>query len=180
MARNCQTIDYREDYYKGFSSLYFNSILKTIINLGELQDEKNIILDYGCGVGHLKKRLNKPNVIGYDIVPELSEIDDYKKIIPHKIVLSGVLEHLYLNEIEDLLKSFLNINSKAILLVYLPTENFVSKIAMVLAGQSNAHDDHVSSYKDINKIVSKYYYPEKQVYKFFSMAQVTKYVPLNR
>ena len=34
--------------YHGLSSIYFNSIIEQIINIGDL-NKKNYILDYGCG-----------------------------------------------------------------------------------------------------------------------------------
>ena len=80
-----------------------------------------------------------------------------------------------INVKDNLLKDFLKMNSKAELLVFLPTENFISKIAMTIARQSNAHDDHISKYKDINQLIERYYYPEKRIYIFFRMAQITKY-----
>jgi len=177
MAQNTNTIDYRDDYYRGLSKIYFNAILKTLIDFGDLENESGLILDYGCGVGHLKKTLKGKNVVGYDIVPELSDVKDFRALAPKKIVLSGVLEHLYLPDIEKLLQEFLRMNPQAQLLVFLPTENFVSRIAMVLAGQANAHDDHVSKYKEINSLIEKYYYPEKIKYLFLKMAQITKYLP---
>jgi len=177
MGKNSNTIDYRDDYYKGFSKIYFDRILETLITFGDLRNEKGLILDYGCGVGHLKKKLPDSNVIGYDIIAELSDVDDYKTLSPQKIVLSGVLEHLKLDETENLLKNFKKMNPHAALLVFLPTENPVSKIAMYLAGQSNAHDDHISRYKDINTLIEKYYSPEKRKYIFLKMAQITKYTP---
>jgi len=177
MSRDNQGTEYYEDYYRGFSKLYFNRILDTIISFGELKEEKGLILDFGCGYGNLKKRLGKKNIVGYDIIPELTEIDDYKSLKPEKIVLSGVLEHLYLNEIDKLLDDFYMMNPKAVLLSYLPTENTVSKIAMNLANMKNAHDDHVSKYIEINRLVEKRFIPEKRRYVLFKMAQVTKYVP---
>lgn len=178
MVKNAATMDYREDYYKGFSKLYFNRILDTIINFGNLHNEDGLILDYGCGVGHLKKKLEGKKVVGYDIIPELSDVVDYRKLAPVKIVLSGVLEHMHLERIEKLLQEFKKMSENAELLVFLPTENFISKIAMVLAGESHAHDDHVSKYKDINAMIEEHYYPEKRKYLFFCMAQITKYVPI--
>lgn len=180
MARHSDNVDYRLDYYQGLAKIYFNRVLETIINFGNLRKEKGLILDYGCGVGHLKKKLPGCNVIGYDIIPELSDINDYKNLHPQKIVLSAVLEHLYLEKINNLLNDFLMMNPRAELLVFLPTENFVSKIAMILAGQANAHDDHVSKYKEINQLIERYYYPQKRKYIFFRMAQITKYVPFRK
>lgn len=176
MARNTKTIDYREDYYWGPAAFYNRRNMGTAIKLGDLENEKGLILDFGCGVGHLKKTLNKNNIVNYDIIPELSETFDYRGLKPNKIVLISVLEHLHLNEIDKLMNEFLMMNPEAELTVLLPTENFVSKIAMRLAGQSNAHDDHVSKYKDINKIIDKYYSPVKRVYNFLRMAQITQYV----
>lgn len=177
MGKNSDTIDYRDDYYKGFSKIYFDKILETLIDFGNLKEEKGVILDYGCGVGHLKKNLPDSNIIGYDIIPELSDITDYKTLHPEKIVLSGVLEHLTLRETEELLNDFKKMNPHATLLIFLPTENLISQIAMHLAGQSNAHDDHISKYKDINALTEKYYYPKKRKYLFLKMAQITKYTP---
>lgn len=177
MARNSQNIDYHEDYYHGPAGFYFRKILRTIIEFGDLQNEKGIILDYGCGVGHLKKILKKDNVINYDIEPELTEIKDYRILQPTKIILSGVLEHIHLPEINQLLDEFYRMNRSAELLVYLPTENIISKIAMRLAGQKNAHDDHVSRYFDINKTIEKKYKLVRQKYIFARMAQISHYVP---
>lgn len=177
MARNADTIDYREDYYKGFAKIYFNRILGAIIEFGGLKNENGLILDYGCGAGHLKKYLKKDNIIGYDIIEELSEVDDYTKLRPSKIVLSGVLEHLRAHEISGLLADFYRMNPRAELLVYLPTENLISKIAMRLAGQKNAHDDHVTAYREVNHILEQKYRPLKRKYIFFRMAQITKYAP---
>ena len=176
MARNTRTIDYTEDYYKGFSGIYFRKILNTIIKFGNLKNEKSLILDFGCGVGHLKKTLKKNNIINYDIEPELTEIVNYKNLKPKKIILSGVLEHLYLEEIEKLLDEFILMNKNVGLLVYLPTENWISKIAMRLAGQKNAHDDHVSKYSDINKILEKKFALKKRKYIFARMAQISYHV----
>lgn len=180
MARNTENIDYRIDYYRGAAKIYFNEISKTIIRIGDLKNENGLILDYGCGVGHLKKALWDRNVIGYDIIPELSDVVDYQILRPQKIVLSGVLEHLYLDEIEKLLQKFIGMNPLAELLVFLPTENFVSRVAMLLANQKNAHDDHVSKYREINRLIEKYYFLERRKYLFFRMAQISRYSPAKK
>jgi hypothetical protein len=177
MAQNTDTIDYRNDYYKGFAGIYFRKILDTIIKFGGLKNEAGVILDFGCGVGHLKKMLKKENIIGYDIEKELTEIDDYKKLSPKVIVLSGVLEHIHLENIEKLLDEFLIMNPRVELLVYLPTENLISKIAMRLAGQKHAHDDHVSRYKDIDKMLEKKFQLNQRKYILFRMAEVSCYLP---
>jgi len=154
MARNSPNIDYSEDYYKGFAKLYFNGILKKIIEFGSLKEEEGIILDFGAGVGHLKKILNDKKVINYDIIPELSDVKDYKTIKPNKIVCNAVLEHLYREEIDDLMKDFKKMNPKAELLVFLPTENFFSKLGMILT--RNKKITHPARAKKGNTTLAKH------------------------
>lgn len=180
MARNTPNIDYRVDYYKGFAGIYFNKILEMIIEFGDLRNEPGLILDFGCGLGHLKKRLPGANVVGYDIIPELSDVSDYRNLKPKQIVLSGVLEHLYNEETDALMKEFQSLAPRAVLLVSLPTENWISKIAMRLAGQKSAHDDHVSKYQEIEKIIERSYQPVRRASLFLGMARIIKYVPLAR
>ena len=176
MARNTTTNNYRRDYYRGFAKIYFNRIIETLIKFGDLREEPGIILDFGCGFGYLKKKLKNNNIIGYDIIPELSDLADYHNSRPVKIVLNNVLEHLYSEEIKNLLIEFKKMNPQAVLLVCLPTENWISKIMMRLANDKNAHDDHISGYKEINKIIEEKYYPARRRYLFLGMAQVTKYI----
>ena len=175
MARNTTTVDYRQDYYCGPAKIYFNRILETIIKFGELKKEPGLILDFGCGRGYLKRKL-KNNVVGYDIISELSDIQNYHDLKPAQIILNNVLEHLYPEEIKNLLTEFQKMNPRAVLLVCLPTENWVSKIMMRLANFKNAHDDHVSSHREINKIIEEKYYLARRRYLFLRMAQVTKYI----
>lgn len=176
MARNTNTIDYNEDYYRGFAKIYFERVLEIIIKFGNLRNEAGLILDYGCGVGHLKRKLADRNIVGYDIISKLSDVEDWHSLVPDKIVLSAVLEHLYTQEIKTLIDEFKKISPHADLIVSLPTENWISKIAMRLAGQKNAHDDHVTRYKEINSIIEKQYRPVQRRYVFLRMTQVTRYV----
>lgn len=176
MGTNTTTIDYRQDYYRGLAKVYFNRILATIIKFGDLKKEKGLILDWGCGLGYLKRKLKDNNIVGYDIIPELSDIQDYHNLKPAQIVLNNVLEHLYPQEVRKILTEFQQMNPRVVLLVCLPTENWVSKIMMRLANCKNAHADHVSGYKEINKIIEEKYSLAKRCYIFFRMTQVTKYI----
>jgi 2-polyprenyl-3-methyl-5-hydroxy-6-metoxy-1,4-benzoquinol methylase len=175
MATNTPTIDYRDDYYRGAARVYFERVLRTVIDMGDLRRAQGPILDFGCGVGHLKRSLKDKTVIGYDVIPELSEIEDYRRVKPDAIVLVSVLEHIPRDDIERLLRDFLTMNRNARLVVAVPTENAVSRIAMRLAGQPHAHDDHVLKYRDINSIVETLYAPIRRRHVFFRMTQVTLY-----
>jgi len=177
MARNASTIDYREDYYHGVAKIYFIAVLEELIKMGNLRQCQGVILDYGCGVGNLKKLLPGKNVVGYDIIPELTDVKDFREVRAEKIVLSGVLEHLYLPEIDTLVQELLSLNPRAELLVFLPTENIISKIGMMMTGSTNAHDDHVSKYKAINEVIERHYKLAERKYIYFRMAQLSRYVP---
>ena len=59
--------------------IYFNRILKTIIRIGNLDRRDVTILDFGCGTGYLKRHL-PDKVIGYDVIPELTEVSDWRDV----------------------------------------------------------------------------------------------------
>lgn len=48
-------------------------------------------------------------------------------------------------------------NPKAHFIVFLPKENIVSKIGMILTDYTEAHDDHVVTYRQVNEIIERYY-----------------------
>lgn len=148
-------MDYSQDYYKGIAGVYFKRVLKTIIRMGQLDKEKGLILDFGCGVGHLKKKLKEKNVIGYDIIDKLSDIKDYNNLKPTVVVCNGVLEHLDKKELQEVIENFKKMNSNAKLVTAIPTENWVSSIGKFITGLHEAHDDHKIDLNCINKFLSK-------------------------
>ncbi|MBI2139355.1 methyltransferase domain-containing protein [Candidatus Woesearchaeota archaeon] len=143
-------MDYREDYYTGIAGIYFRRVLNTIIRLGNLKSEEGLILDFGCGVGHLKRMLPGRNVVGYDLLPENTEIEDYRGLKPSVIVANGVFEHLTLPQLKEIIADFKKMNPGAILLTGLPTENWVSSVGMMLTGYTTAHDDHKMTLEEAN------------------------------
>lgn len=164
---------YQQDYYKGIAGIYFHMILNELIRMGDLKNEPGLILDYGCGVGHLKKKLPDRNVIGYDINPDLSEVEDYRDLRPSKIVFSAMLQYLTLDKIDELMQYCLKTGAE--LLTVQPTENIFSKIAMFLANQPYAHDDHIVRYWEINGVIEKYYNIMDRKFMFLRMVQLTRY-----
>ena len=52
------------------------------------------------------------NVVGYDILKNVSDVEDYKTVKPSKIVCNGVLEHLTEEEIENTVKNFVKTRSR--------------------------------------------------------------------
>lgn len=147
---------YEKDYYQGISKFYFDRVLDKIIRLGNLKSEKGLILDFGCGFQHLKKKLKGKSVVGYDIIPELSDVKNYKNLRPSVIVCNAVFEHMDEEELRKTLNNFKNMNNNAKLVVALPTENIVSRIGMILTGYTWAHSDHKLKLRGINYILAEY------------------------
>jgi len=168
---------YHEDYYKGFIKKYFDSVIRKSIQYGRLNEEEGVILDYGCGYKHLSRILNNPdaNIIGYDIIPNLSDIEDFRSLSPSKIVCNHVLEHLTVGQIDALIRDFISMNSGAELIVSLPTENIISKIGARLSGKRHFHYEHRSSYKQVNEVIERYYDVKKREYIWLSMTQISLY-----
>jgi len=67
--------------YGKIGGIYFRAILKKIIKIGNLNYPSKKILDFGSGTGELKNilRTKNINVINYDVVPELTETNDWAK-----------------------------------------------------------------------------------------------------
>jgi len=167
-------MDYAEDYYRGLAGMYFRRVLRTIISMGNLKAEPGLILDFGCGVGHLKRAIPARNVIGYDILPENTDVKDYRKLKPDIIVCNAVLEYLDERQLRQALDDFRKMNPKAVLLVALPTENIVSKIGMVITGYTTAHDDHKLKLREVNRILSEVA-ERKERKMIFTMMEVSKW-----
>ena len=170
-------IDFTKDYYKGLKGIYLNRILDKVIELGNLKQEKGLILDYGCGTGKLKQKLRKynANIVGYDVISSLSDVKDFRSLKPSKIVCNAVLELMSKEEIEALLKDFLRMNPHADLIVSFPTKNIISKTAALIAN-TDYHHGHKINYKEASKIIQKYYTLVKRSY-VLTLSQVTKYSP---
>jgi len=117
--------------------------------------KEDIILDFGCGGGYLKRSNPKFNITGYDINPEQTEIDDYTKIHPTKIFVLDVFEHLPEKEIKGILNNFKKMSSNFDLITAIPTENLISRKARKLLGKTERVSDHITPLKEILKILNK-------------------------
>lgn len=158
------------DYYKGIVGIYFKNVMRNLIKLGELEKEKQI-LDFGCGLGYLKKTLKNKNVINYDIEPEYTETENYRHLKPSCVVCSHLLEHLELTEIINLLNDFKDMKINK-LVTALPTENIISKIGMIFTGFKGEHDDHKTKIDVINKLLlTKFILIRRK--KIFTMSEIS-------
>ncbi|KKT57853.1 MAG: hypothetical protein UW81_C0004G0026 [Candidatus Giovannonibacteria bacterium GW2011_GWC2_44_9] len=106
--------DFHEDYYAGLKGIYFRRILKAIIKIGGLKNKR--VLDFGCGKGELKKLLPN-NVVGYDILPDLSDVADWRKVKFDAMVANEVFYLFSKKELENFLEELYKCNPKAELVV---------------------------------------------------------------
>lgn len=131
---------------------FFNIKLNKAIKFADLKQD-DLILDFGCGSGSLKQRLCNYNVIGYDITPEHTDIDDYTKLKPTKIFVLDVFEHMSINEIKETIRNFKEMNSSFRLITIIPTENKFSIILRRLIGKPDRAEGHITKLKEIKDIL---------------------------
>lgn len=143
--------------YNGpISKHYFLKVAREIINIGSLKDQKTI-LDYGCGEKIFSKLLPNKKIYNYDIKPEYNEIGNVKEYLNSDLIIfNHVWMYIEYKEIDELLRTIKNLNAKAKIILSLGKQNFLSKIAMVLAGKPNAHNNTVVSYNEQVNLLKKY------------------------
>lgn len=161
-------------------SFYLKSINKAIVNryIKKLPAD-TLILDFGCGEGFIKKLSKGKNVVGYDCLPEYSDIQDYRSLKPDLIVCSHVLEHLNIHELNSLLDDFKRMNPKAKLAVAFPTETIISGIATSLLSivSVHVHADHKSKYPSVMKELSKSFDLVEEFNVFLGLTKICYYIP---
>jgi DNA-binding NtrC family response regulator len=112
--------------YKGLSKFYFEKIIDTIIIDGNLSKKNLNILDYGCGLKFLEKRLNK-KIFNYDIDKNLTEIFKWNTRAYDIVVLNHVIMYMSENEFFNLLKKIKNKNNKCKIIIGLGRESVLNK-----------------------------------------------------
>jgi len=154
---------------------YFKKKVNLAVNLAKLK-KQDYILDFGCGEGWLKNKLRKEGylVVGYDITPEHTEIKDYRKISPTKIFALDVFGHIPKEEIIKIIKDFKKMNNNFELIVSIPTENLISRKARKLLGKSERVSGHITSLKEISKILNSEFKRTKRI-NFFGISYIAKF-----
>ena len=107
---------------KTLFGFYFKKITYVIANILQQNfSKKQIVLDFGCGEGYLKKVSNKRKIIhkiyNYDILEEMSEIKDWKNINFDIFVAIHVFSLFDVNELEQLINKIKKINTNAEIIV---------------------------------------------------------------
>ena len=133
---------------------FFRSKINIAIRLANLKKD-DLILDFGCGAGWLKNKLEKQgyNILGYDKTPEQGDLKDYTKIKLDKIFVMDVFEHIPKEEIVEIIKNFKKMSPNFELITAIPTENLLSRKVRRLLGKSEKVSDHITPLKDVLKIL---------------------------
>ena len=141
--------------YKGFTKFYFLRILYKIIQIGNLSKTNSKILDFGCGLGLLKEILGAHKVINFDILPALTDVEDWKTTKFDILVANQVFCTFKKNNLEVLLKDLRDHNPDLTLIVGISKRGFLNKIGMLLSGRQDAHDSTVLDYDEEMLIYSE-------------------------
>lgn len=124
--------------YSGWSKFYFRHLLKQVIEVGGLQRPGLTILDFGCGTGELKRMLPGARVIGYDVVPSLTDVPDWRPVDFDVLVANEVFYSFHEAELEGLLKELRGKNPKLELVVGISCQGWLNRLGMLLLNRPRA------------------------------------------
>ena len=142
--------------YSGISKFYFQYLLKQIISIGMLKIEGIVILDFGCGQSELKKLLPDSKVIGFDIVPELSDISDWRLMNFDVLVANEVFYSFSEEALQKLLEELRSKNKNLELVVGISKQGILNNIGKFLLGKVDAHSATKIRPKKELKILEKF------------------------
>ena len=124
------------------SYLYFLIIYFTIIKVGNFNKKKKI-LDFGSGLGNLKKLNNKlknpSKIINYDRITHLSDIKRWDNQKFDTIVFCQSAYMLSKKELNLILNKIKKTNPKIEIIVALSTRSFLNRVMSKLLGHSDAY-----------------------------------------
>ena len=141
------------NYYTGLQSFYFTSVISNVIKIGNLDNNNKIILDFGCGVKVLSKKLPQKKIINYDVNPNYTEHDDYKKLYFDIVVFNQVLMYMDKKEIVSTFENIKKINKNCEFIIGITKENLISKLAALASLNFTAHQGTRSTPKEQIEII---------------------------
>lgn len=149
--------------YHGLSAFYFRRLLRTIISAGQLHQRYGVILDFGCGHGELKRLLPGHRVVGYDILPHLSDVADWRDVDFDVFVANQVFYALEDRELVNLLKEIKKLKPASYLVIGTSRQSWLNKIGAFLLGRPRAHSAVKLSPTRELEIIQEYCTVEKRV-----------------
>ena len=128
------------NYYKGLQGVYFTNVISNVIKIGNLDKNNKIILDFGCGTKVLSKKLPQRKIINYDINPNYTEHEDYKKLYFDIVVFNHVLMYMEKKEIISTFENIKKINKNCEFLISIGKEVLFNKLVALIYNFKTAED----------------------------------------
>ncbi len=136
------------------AKIYFKSIYKNAVKMAELRPD-DTCLDFGCGSQSLRAYIRCKNYIGYDILPEFSDISDYRKTKPTVVFALAVLEHLTDKEIAEF-ADWLCLAKPRRIVISMPCDYFTNRFFKFITGRDFINDiEHINHWKNTGRILIK-------------------------
>ena len=141
------------NYYKGIPNIYFTSIISNIIKIGNLGKDNKIILDFGCGIKILSKKLPQKKIINYDINSNYTEHEDYKKLYFDIVVFNQVLMYMDKKEIVSTFENIKKINKNCEFIIGIGKGGLINKLAAAACLNFEPHKGTLSTYNEQVEII---------------------------
>lgn len=148
------------------SHYYFGKIKKILCSW--IETNEGVALDFGCGQQRLKDFLPKGiGYIGYDIIPEYTDVKDFKKTTPDFFFSVSSFEHVTHEELDDILKWICSSNIKQVF-VDLPIKNDRYLLWTLMGFKKRVIQEHhldtiPYDLQDMHNRISKYLKLKKEV-----------------
>lgn len=142
--------------YSGLSKFYFRQLLMQIVKIGKLDREGITILDFGCGKGELKRILTDAHVIGYDIIPSLNDVTDWRSVDFDVLVANEVFYSFNEYDLDILLNELRTKNRALEIVVGISRLGLLNNIGKYLLGRADAHSATQIGPRDELAILEKY------------------------
>ena len=141
------------NYYTGLQSFYFTSVISNVIKIGNLDNNNKIILDFGCGVKVLSKKLPQKKIINYDVNPNYTEHDDYKKLFFDIVIFNHVLMYMDKKEIISTFENIRKINNNCEFIIGIAKGGLINKLAGAACLNFEPHKGTLSTYNEQVEII---------------------------